>query len=83
VFPSDASAVKLSNLMRVLTTEATMDPTRIEQEVRRQMDDRRQAHEDRNHARMLTADEKCDREKERESGVLAERVAGRKSWFGN
>ena len=46
--------VKLSNLMRVLVTEATMDPTRIEQEVRRQMDERRQAHEDRNHARMLT-----------------------------
>lgn len=34
--------VKISNLMRVLGTEATADPTAIEQEVRRQMEERQQ-----------------------------------------
>lgn len=34
--------VKISNLMRVLGAEATADPTAIEQEVRRQMEDRMQ-----------------------------------------
>ena len=34
--------VKISNLMRVLGEEATMDPTAIEQQVRQQMEERSQ-----------------------------------------
>ena len=35
--------VKISNLMRVLTDEATVDPTAIEKEVRKQMEERASA----------------------------------------
>ena len=37
--------VKISNLMRVLGEEATMDPTAIEQQVRQQMEERSQVRE--------------------------------------
>eukprot|EP00878_Enallax_costatus_P034531 GHUV01038293.1.p1 GENE.GHUV01038293.1~~GHUV01038293.1.p1 ORF type:complete len:441 (+),score=148.01 GHUV01038293.1:147-1469(+) len=53
--------VKISNLMRVLGEQATLDPTAIEQEVRRQMNERQAAHDDRNLARMLTPAEKRDK----------------------
>lgn len=53
--------VKISNLMRVLGEQATLDPTAIEQEVRKQMNERQAAHDDRNLARMLTPAEKRDK----------------------
>lgn len=46
--------VKISNLMRVLGSEATADPTAIEAEVRKQIAERKAAHEDANLARKLT-----------------------------
>jgi len=52
--PPPPAKVKISNLMRVLATQATMDPTRIEQEVRMQMEERKKEHEERNKERMLT-----------------------------
>ena len=36
--------VKLSNMMRVLGSEATADPTAVEAQVRQQMEDRAQVH---------------------------------------
>lgn len=53
--------VKISNLMRVLGSEATADPTAIELEVSKQMADRRAAHDDRNLARMLTPAERREK----------------------
>lgn len=53
--------VKLSNMMRVLGSEATADPTAVEAQVRQQMEDRAQAHEDRNLARKLTPAEKKEK----------------------
>lgn len=53
--------VKISNLMRVLGSEATADPTAIELEVSKQMAERRAAHEDRNLARMLTPAERREK----------------------
>ncbi|KAL4522820.1 hypothetical protein Ndes2526B_g00850 [Nannochloris sp. 'desiccata'] len=53
--------VKISNLMRVLGSEATADPTAIEAEVRRQTAERAAAHEDRNLARMLTPAERREK----------------------
>ena len=41
--------VKISNLMRVLTDEATADPTAVEREVREQMKERADAHADLQH----------------------------------
>lgn len=53
--------VKISNLMRVLTDEATADPTAVEKEVREQMAERAEAHEDRNLARKLTPAERREK----------------------
>lgn len=64
--------VKISNLMRVLGAESAADPTAIEKEVRRQMAERQQAHDDRNLARKLTpleAKEKKDKKLFDEEGL--------------
>ena len=53
--------VKISNLMRVLTDEATADPTAVEREVREQMAERQSAHDDRNEARKLTPAERREK----------------------
>ena len=53
--------VKISNLMRVLTDSAVRDPTAIEKEVRAQMAERAEAHEDRNLARALTPAERKEK----------------------
>ena len=53
--------VKISNLMRVLKDEAVLDPTAMEKEVREQMAEREQAHQDRNLARMLTPAERREK----------------------
>ncbi|TKY50617.1 U4/U6 small nuclear ribonucleoprotein Prp3 [Spatholobus suberectus] len=46
--------VKISNLMKVLGSEATQDPTRLEKEIHSAAAEREQAHIDRNIARKLT-----------------------------
>lgn len=53
--------MKISNLMRVLGEEAVQDPTAIEQQVRDQMAERQQAHDDRNEARKLTPAERREK----------------------
>ncbi|XP_025832417.1 U4/U6 small nuclear ribonucleoprotein Prp3 isoform X2 [Agrilus planipennis] len=50
--------LRISNLMRVLGTEAVQDPTKVEAHVREQMAKRQKAHEDANAARQLTAEQK-------------------------
>lgn len=47
--------VKLSNMMRVLGSEATADPTAVEAQVRQQMEDRAQVHHSRQHTVLLLA----------------------------
>ncbi|KAL5469415.1 hypothetical protein EMCRGX_G030668 [Ephydatia muelleri] len=46
--------VRISNLMRVLGTEAIQDPTKVEAHVRAQMAERQRKHEEANAARKLT-----------------------------
>ncbi|GLV44248.1 Precursor RNA processing 3 [Carabus blaptoides fortunei] len=53
--------LRISNLMRVLGTEAVQDPTKIEAHVREQMAKRQKAHEEANAARQLTDDQKRDK----------------------
>ncbi|XP_071702486.1 protein RDM16-like isoform X3 [Rutidosis leptorrhynchoides] len=53
--------VKMSNLMRVLGSEATQDPTRLEMEIRSAAAEREQAHVDRNIARKLTPAERREK----------------------
>lgn len=53
--------VKMSNLMKVLGSEATQDPTRLEKEIRTAAAEREQAHIDRNIARKLTPAERREK----------------------
>ncbi|CAA0809444.1 Pre-mRNA-splicing factor 3 [Striga hermonthica] len=53
--------VKMSNLMKVLGSEATQDPTRLEMEIRSAAAEREQAHIDRNVARKLTPGERREK----------------------
>ncbi|NXF99490.1 PRPF3 protein, partial [Sakesphorus luctuosus] len=51
-------SMRISNLMRVLGTEAVQDPTKVEAHVRAQMAKRQKAHEEANAARKLTAEQR-------------------------
>ncbi|GFP93068.1 U4/U6 small nuclear ribonucleoprotein prp3 [Phtheirospermum japonicum] len=53
--------VKMSNLMKVLGSEATQDPTRLEMEIRSAAAEREKAHIDRNDARKLTPAERREK----------------------
>ncbi|KAH0956150.1 hypothetical protein HN011_001978 [Eciton burchellii] len=59
--PPPEPKLRISNLMRVLGTEAVQDPTKIEAHVRQQMAKRQKAHEDANAARRLTADQRREK----------------------
>jgi U4/U6 small nuclear ribonucleoprotein PRP3 len=63
--PVPKPKVKISNLPRVLGTEATADPTAIEAEVKRQVAERQAEHEARNNARKLTKEEKKEKKKKK------------------
>lgn len=53
--PPPEPKLRISNLMRVLGTEAVQDPTKMEAHVRAQMAKRQKAHEEANASRKLTA----------------------------
>ncbi|KAJ6805407.1 protein RDM16-like [Iris pallida] len=57
--------IKMSNLMKVLGSEATQDPTRLEMEVRSAAAEREQAHVDRNIARKLTPAERREKKEKK------------------
>ena len=56
--PPPEPKVKISNMMRVLAADATADLTIIEQEVKKQMQQRLKNHNDRNEARKKTDEQK-------------------------
>ena len=57
----DEPKVKMSNLMRVLGTEAIQDPTKVEAHVREQMAKRKATHEKMNADRKLTPEQKKEK----------------------
>ncbi|XP_047114545.1 U4/U6 small nuclear ribonucleoprotein Prp3 [Schistocerca piceifrons] len=59
--PPPEPKLRISNLMRVLGTEAVQDPTKIEAHVREQMAKRQKAHQEANAARQLTAEQKREK----------------------
>lgn len=61
LMPPPEPKVKLSNLMRVLGTEAVRDPTKVEQHVRMQMEKRKRAHEQANASRKLTDEQRKEK----------------------
>ncbi|XP_038546516.1 LOW QUALITY PROTEIN: U4/U6 small nuclear ribonucleoprotein Prp3 isoform X1 [Canis lupus familiaris] len=58
LMPPPEPKVRISNLIRVLGTEAVQDPTKVEAHVRAQMAKRQKAHEEANAARKLTAEQR-------------------------
>ena len=56
--PAPEPKVKMSNMMRVLGTQAVQDPSKMEAVVKQQMAKRQKAHEDANNARKLTVEQK-------------------------
>ncbi len=64
-------AVRLANIMKVLTSSAVQDPTKVEARVRREVALRREKHEQDNLDRLKTPEEKRaqkERKKEKEEG---------------
>ncbi|XP_073495661.1 U4/U6 small nuclear ribonucleoprotein Prp3 [Phyllobates terribilis] len=61
LMPPPEPKVRISNLMRVLGTEAIQDPTKVEAHVRAQMAKRQKAHEEANAARKLTSEQRKEK----------------------
>ena len=53
--------VRLANLMKVLTSDAVQDPTRVEARVRREVAMRKHTHEKMNSERKLTDEQKREK----------------------
>ncbi|CCO29478.1 putative protein C29E6,02 [Rhizoctonia solani AG-1 IB] len=69
LLPPDPPKVRLANLMKVLTTDAVQDPTKVEARVRREVAARKVAHDKMNNERKLTDEqrrEKVDNKKTEE-----------------
>ncbi|KAG9286198.1 hypothetical protein G9A89_014184 [Geosiphon pyriformis] len=61
LLPADQPKVKLSNLMRVLTNDAIQDPTKVEAQVRKEMQKRQETHLKTNEERKLTAEQRKEK----------------------
>jgi len=61
LMPPDAPKVRLANLMKVLTSDAVQDPTRVEARVRREVAMRKHNHEKMNAERKLTDDQRREK----------------------
>eukprot|EP00126_Sphaerothecum_destruens_P005316 Sdes_comp18694_c0_seq1m8986 len=61
----EAPKLKLSNFMRALKDEAIQDPSKIEMQVRQQMQERKERHENANSSRQLTAEEKKEKKRKK------------------
>lgn len=76
--------LRISNLMRVLGTEAVQDPTKMESHVRAQMAKRQKAHEEANASRRLNPEQRRDKKirKLQEDTSLGVNIAiYRYTWF--
>ncbi|XP_068426391.1 U4/U6 small nuclear ribonucleoprotein Prp3 [Clinocottus analis] len=74
LMPPPEPKVRISNLMRVLGTEAVQDPTKVEAHVRAQMAKRQKVHEDANAARKLTAEQRKEKKVKRLKEDLSDGV---------
>ncbi|KAL1758844.1 pre-mRNA processing factor 3-domain-containing protein [Schizophyllum commune] len=61
LLPPDPPKVRLTNLMKVLTSDAVQDPTKVEAKVRREVANRKLAHEKMNAERKLTDDQRREK----------------------
>ena len=61
LIPPDAPKVRMANMVRVLTNEAVIDPTKLEARIRREVQGRRNEHEKANLERKLTAEQRAEK----------------------
>ncbi|KAF9226276.1 PRP3-domain-containing protein [Gyrodon lividus] len=61
LIPPDPPKVRLANLMKVLTSDAVQDPTRVEARVRREVAMRKHTHEKMNAERKLTDEQRREK----------------------
>ncbi|KZO98509.1 PRP3-domain-containing protein [Calocera viscosa TUFC12733] len=61
LIPPDAPKVKLSNMMKVLTSDAVQDPTKVEARIRREVAQRRIQHDKMNEERKLTDEQRREK----------------------
>ncbi|KAF8799743.1 small nuclear ribonucleoprotein hPrp3 [Phlegmacium glaucopus] len=61
LLPPDPPKVRLANLMKVLTSDAVQDPTRVEARVRREVAMRKHTHEKMNAERKLTDEQRREK----------------------
>ncbi|KAI0088438.1 PRP3-domain-containing protein [Irpex rosettiformis] len=61
LIPPDPPKVRLANLMKVLTSDAVQDPTRVEARVRREVAMRKHGHEKMNAERKLTDEQRREK----------------------
>jgi U4/U6 small nuclear ribonucleoprotein PRP3 len=65
LIPPEPPKIKLSNMMTVLTSEAVKDPTAVERRIRKEVDARKNKHEQDNEGRKLTKEERHAKESEK------------------
>lgn len=65
LIPPPPPKANLKNFMRVHLNDGTQDPTRLEKQIRREIEQRKQNHEARNQARKLTKQQKKKKKKQK------------------
>ncbi|KAL7751093.1 U4/U5/U6 small nuclear ribonucleoprotein prp3 [Sorochytrium milnesiophthora] len=74
LLPTPQPKVRIANLMRVLQNDAVQDPTKVEREVRKQVEKRRLDHERANQERALTAEQKRERREQKQKEDAAKGI---------
>ncbi|KAF8639281.1 hypothetical protein AX16_010353 [Volvariella volvacea WC 439] len=67
LLPPDPPKVRISNLMKVLTSDAIQDPTRVEARVRREVAMRKHQHDKMNAERKLTDDQRREKKENKKA----------------
>lgn len=76
LIPPDPPKVRLSNLMKVLTSDAVQDPTRVEARVRREVAMRKHTHEKTNAERKLTDEQRREKIENKKSEQEKKGIVG-------
>ena len=74
LLPPEPQKLKMSNMMQILSTDAIQDPTKIEQQVREQVEGRLQKHLAANEERKLTDAQKAAKKRDRFNEDLSKGV---------
>lgn len=76
LLPPDAPKVRLVNMMKVLTSDAVQDPTRVEARVRREVAARKHTHEKMNAERKLTDEQRREKVEAKKAGEEKKGIYG-------